>query len=93
MKRSRHKQFNAAWTIDDIEKESSLFGMVRNTHEANPQHVISAYSDNAAVISGENGIFLTPEPIFGEWTASGELVHHIIKVNPHVKLYLASGRK
>ena len=40
----RHKQFNAAWTIDGEKKERSLFNMIRNTHEANPQHVLSAYS-------------------------------------------------
>ncbi|GAA6039440.1 hypothetical protein JCM8097_009547 [Rhodosporidiobolus ruineniae] len=48
----RHKIFNAAWVIDGQEKENSLFGMIRNTHKLTPQHTISAYSDNAAVIDG-----------------------------------------
>ena len=30
----------------------SLFGMIRETHTANPQGTISAYSDNAAVMEG-----------------------------------------
>ncbi|GAA5865786.1 hypothetical protein JCM8547_002777 [Rhodosporidiobolus lusitaniae] len=48
----RHKIFNAAWVIDGQEKENSLFGMIRNTHKLTPDHTISAYSDNAAVIDG-----------------------------------------
>lgn len=47
----RHKIFNARWTIDGIERDHSLFQMIRNTHAAHPQNTISAYSDNAAVIA------------------------------------------
>jgi len=32
----RHKQFNASWTIDGVEKPHSLFGMIRNTHRKSP---------------------------------------------------------
>jgi phosphoribosylformylglycinamidine synthase len=49
----RHKQFNADFTIDGMHKSYSLFGMIRNTHQKNPSHVVSAYSDNAAVLQGE----------------------------------------
>ncbi|BGP16684.1 hypothetical protein JCM10213_000399 [Rhodosporidiobolus nylandii] len=48
----RHKIFNAAWVIDGEAKDNSLFGMIRNTHKLTPDHTISAYSDNAAVIDG-----------------------------------------
>ncbi|GAA5902610.1 hypothetical protein JCM6882_009332 [Rhodosporidiobolus microsporus] len=48
----RHKIFNAAWVIDGASKDNSLFGMIRNTHKLTPDHTISAYSDNAAVIDG-----------------------------------------
>lgn len=43
----RHKQFNAAWTIDGVKKDLSLFSMIRNTNQRSPRYVISAYSDNA----------------------------------------------
>ncbi len=32
----RHKIFNASWTIDGEPQERSLFGMIRNTHAAQP---------------------------------------------------------
>ncbi|KAK4047970.1 phosphoribosylformylglycinamidine synthase [Microbotryomycetes sp. JL221] len=48
----RHKIFNAAWLINGETKDNSLFGMIRNTHKLHPEHTISAYSDNAAVIDG-----------------------------------------
>ena len=48
----RHKIFNADWTIDGENKPYSLFGMIRNTFQKNPEGVLSAYSDNAAVLEG-----------------------------------------
>lgn len=48
----RHKIFNADWTIDGQKKDHSLFAMVRNTHKLHPEHTLSAYSDNAAVLEG-----------------------------------------
>lgn len=54
--------------------------MIRNTHEANPEHVISAYSDNAAVMEGQSGSFFSPSIISGEWTQVKEKVHYLAKV-------------
>jgi phosphoribosylformylglycinamidine synthase len=48
----RHKIFNAHWIIDGQKKNMSLFQMVRYTQAKNPGTVISAYHDNAAVMSG-----------------------------------------
>ena len=48
----RHKIFNAAFTIDGVAQPHSLFGMIRHTHEVNPQHMLVAYSDNASVMAG-----------------------------------------
>ncbi|NBT53291.1 MAG: phosphoribosylformylglycinamidine synthase, partial [Betaproteobacteria bacterium] len=48
----RHKIFNAAFTIDGVPQPDSLFGMIRHTHQANPQHMLVAYSDNASVMAG-----------------------------------------
>ena len=48
----RHKIFNAAFTIDGVAQPLSLFGMIRHTHQVNPQHMLVAYSDNASVMAG-----------------------------------------
>lgn len=48
----RHKIFNAEWTIDGEVQPKSLFKMIRNTHESNPDGILSAYKDNAAVMAG-----------------------------------------
>ncbi|KAK4983044.1 phosphoribosylformylglycinamidine synthase, partial [Elasticomyces elasticus] len=79
----RHKQFNAKWFIDGVEKDQSLFAMIRNTHRAHPEHVISAYEDNAAVMQGENASHWAPEYISGEWKQTKEVVHYLAKVETH----------
>jgi len=78
----RHKIFNASWTIDGESMEHSLFGMIRNTHETHPGGVLSAYKDNAAVITGhECQRFLsTPD---GEYASYSEPSHIQIKVETH----------
>ncbi|MDB5843654.1 MAG: phosphoribosylformylglycinamidine synthase, partial [Polaromonas sp.] len=48
----RHKIFNADFTIDGVPQDKSLFGMIRNTEQLNPQHTVVAYSDNASVMEG-----------------------------------------
>jgi phosphoribosylformylglycinamidine synthase len=48
----RHKIFNAAFTIDGVAQDKSLFGMIRHTHQTSPQHTVVAYSDNASVMEG-----------------------------------------
>ena len=49
----RHKIFNAAWQVDGEIQPHSLFDMIRNTHRPiNGENILSAYSDNAAVIEG-----------------------------------------
>ncbi|VXB29933.1 phosphoribosylformyl-glycineamide synthetase [Enhydrobacter sp. 8BJ] len=51
----RHKIFNAQWTIDGDVQPKSLFGMIKNTFEQNPNDILSAYKDNAAVVKGHEG--------------------------------------
>ena len=58
----RHKIFNADWTIDGEQQPKSLFKMIKNTFEQTPDHVLSAYKDNAAVMEGSQGGPLLPEP-------------------------------
>ena len=48
----RHKIFNAEFTIDGEAQAQSMFGMIRHTHQTNPQHMLVAYSDNASVMEG-----------------------------------------
>ncbi|KRG69649.1 phosphoribosylformylglycinamidine synthase [Pseudoxanthomonas dokdonensis] len=53
----RHKIFNASWTINGKDMlnnggPQSLFRMIKHTHAQTPQHTLSAYSDNAAVVEG-----------------------------------------
>ncbi|KAA6408770.1 MAG: phosphoribosylformylglycinamidine synthase [Lasallia pustulata] len=79
----RHKQFNASWIIDGIKKPNSLFGMIRSTHKQHPKYVVSAYSDNAAVLEGEKGTFFAPNNSTGEWTQTKEIVQYLAKVETH----------
>ncbi len=58
----RHKIFNASWTIDGREQSTSLFKMIKNTHARTPANVLSAYSDNAAVVEGHAASRFRPDP-------------------------------
>ncbi|HLW40618.1 MAG TPA: phosphoribosylformylglycinamidine synthase, partial [Brumimicrobium sp.] len=48
----RHKIFNGTFIIDGEEKEKSLFRMIRDTSNTNPNGIVSAYKDNVAFIKG-----------------------------------------
>lgn len=48
----RHKIFNGTFIIDGIEKESSLFQMIRRTSAENPNKIVSAYRDNCSFVAG-----------------------------------------
>ncbi|MFN7137038.1 MAG: phosphoribosylformylglycinamidine synthase, partial [Thermomonas sp.] len=58
----RHKIFNASWTIDGQEQPTSLFRMIKHTQARTPRHVLSAYSDNAAVVGGYPAARWRPDP-------------------------------
>jgi phosphoribosylformylglycinamidine synthase len=78
----RHKIFNAEWMIDGRQQSQSLFGMIRTTHEKNPRGTIVAYSDNSSVIEGASiARFYAREG--GEYGASDELTHILMKVETH----------
>ncbi len=79
----RHKIFNASWTIDGDSVDQRLFGMIRSTTEKTPEGVISAYSDNAAVIEGWNGARLFPQPESCEFAYADEAIHILMKVETH----------
>lgn len=48
----RHKIFNGVFIIDGIEKESTLFQMIKKTSRINPNKIISAYKDNCSFVQG-----------------------------------------
>ncbi|WP_081211578.1 phosphoribosylformylglycinamidine synthase [Salegentibacter sediminis] len=48
----RHKIFNGTFVIDGQEKPVSLFKMIRQTSEENPNDIVSAYKDNVAFVKG-----------------------------------------
>jgi phosphoribosylformylglycinamidine synthase len=79
----RHKIFNASWVIDGQSQDERLFAMIKSTTEATPDGVISAYSDNAAVIEGWRGSRLMPAPDSREYRYSDEPVHILMKVETH----------
>ncbi|WP_373018885.1 phosphoribosylformylglycinamidine synthase [Thiomicrorhabdus sp.] len=79
----RHKIFNADWTIDGEDKPNSLFGMIRNTYQKNPGGVLSAYSDNAAVVEGYQATRFFPDPESRQYGFNEEPVHFQIKVETH----------
>jgi phosphoribosylformylglycinamidine synthase len=78
----RHKVFNASWTIDGVAQDRSLFAMIKHTHAVSPQHTLSAYSDNAAVIEGSAGarFFAGPD---GRFATHAEAIPYAIKVETH----------
>ena len=48
----RHKIFGGTFVIDGVEKESSLFNMIKKTSAENPNALVSAYKDNVAFNAG-----------------------------------------
>jgi phosphoribosylformylglycinamidine synthase len=79
----RHKIFNARFVIDGIERQKSLFAMIRNTHARAPGGVLSAYRDNAAVIVGSEATRWFPDPDSGIYRGSDEPVDILMKVETH----------
>jgi len=79
----RHKIFNASWTIDGDEREHSLFAMIRNTYNQGGEGVLSAYSDNAAVVEGHLAGRFYPDVTTGEYSYHHEPVHLLMKVETH----------
>ena len=79
----RHKIFNASWVIDGKDEERSLFQMIKNTYAQAPANILSAYKDNAAVISGHAAPRFFPNPASHEYGFHHEDVHILMKVETH----------
>ncbi len=78
----RHKIFNAEWVIDARPMGKTLFGMIRETHQAHPEGTVVAYKDNASVIEGAHGQVLYPDSD-GRWRYVDETAHILAKVETH----------
>ncbi|NYS59911.1 phosphoribosylformylglycinamidine synthase [Vreelandella salicampi] len=85
----RHKIFNADWVIDGEAQSHSLFKMIKNTFASSPDNILSAYSDNAAVIKGSHAGRFFPTPLTGadderaQYTTHQEPIHILMKVETH----------
>ncbi|MBZ0329820.1 phosphoribosylformylglycinamidine synthase [Halomonas sp. ANAO-440] len=85
----RHKIFNADWVVDGKAQPHSLFKMIKNTFNASPDDILSAYSDNAAVIRGSEAGRFFPAPLTGKaaeravYGAQHEPIHILMKVETH----------
>ena len=79
----RHKVFNADWVIDGVDKERSLFQMIKNTYEASSRNVLSAYKDNAAVIAGHKADWFLPHLDDQKYGRFHDEIHTMMKVETH----------
>ena len=79
----RHKIFNADWIVDGVSEGDRLFPMIKSTTAASPDGVLSAYSDNAAVIEGWQAERLVADGATREFEYSDEPVHILMKVETH----------
>jgi phosphoribosylformylglycinamidine synthase len=79
----RHKIFNATWDIDGQTQAKSLFQMIKNTYELHPAGILSAYRDNAAVLTGSRGGRFYTDPRTHEYAAHDEDIHLLCKVETH----------
>ena len=80
----RHKIFNADWVVNQEAQTLSLFDMIRNTHrQINGEGILSAYSDNAAVIEGPQVDRLWVDPGLKHYALTPEPAHILMKVETH----------
>ncbi|PVH25286.1 phosphoribosylformylglycinamidine synthase [Sphingobacterium corticibacter] len=57
----RHKIFNGTFIIDEEEKPTSLFKLIKKTSETNPNSIVSAYKDNVAFVAGPQLVQFAPK--------------------------------
>ena len=79
----RHKIFNADWVIDGEQQPKSLFKMIKNTFEKTPDHVLSAYKDNAAVMEGSEAGRFFADRDGARYGWHQEPTHILMKVETH----------
>ena len=76
----RHKIFNGTFVIDGVEKETSLFKLIKKTSQENPNSIVSAYKDNVAFVSGPSIDQFAPK------TADKPDFYQVEKINSVISL-------
>ena len=80
----RHKIFNADFILNGEKQPKSLFGMIRDTHNAHPEGTVVAYKDNSSVIEGAKIERFYPNASENQgYRFHEEDTHIIMKVETH----------
>ena len=80
----RHKIFNADFILNGEKQPKSLFGMIRDTHNAHPEGTVVAYKDNSSVIEGAKIERFYPNVAENQgYRFHEEDTHIIMKVETH----------
>ncbi|HFC6380543.1 TPA: phosphoribosylformylglycinamidine synthase [Neisseria lactamica] len=80
----RHKIFNANFILNGEKQPKSLFGMIRDTHNAHPEGTVVAYKDNSSVIEGAKIERFYPDAAENQgYRFHKEDTHIIMKVETH----------
>ena len=80
----RHKIFNADFILNGEKQPKSLFGMIRDTHNAHPEGTVVAYKDNSSVIEGAKIERFYPNAVENQgYRFHEEDTHIIMKVETH----------
>ncbi|WP_301670199.1 phosphoribosylformylglycinamidine synthase [Neisseria benedictiae] len=80
----RHKIFNADFVLNGEKQPKSLFGMIRDTHNAHPEGTVVAYKDNSSVIEGTKIERFYPNAAENQgYRFHEEDTHIIMKVETH----------
>ncbi|HFC7475569.1 TPA: phosphoribosylformylglycinamidine synthase [Neisseria meningitidis] len=80
----RHKIFNADFILNGEKQPKSLFGMIRDTHNAHPEGTVIAYKDNSSVIEGAKIERFYPNAAENQgYRFHEEDTHIIMKVETH----------
>ena len=76
----RHKIFNGTFVIDGVEKDTSLFKLIKKTSQENPNSIVSAYKDNVAFVDGPSIDQFAPK------TADKPDFYQVEKINSVISL-------
>ena len=79
----RHKIFNSTWVSNEKNEDNSLFDFIKSTYQNYSNGILSAYSDNAAVLTGLGKKRFYPDPETKEYKFVEEKNNFCIKVETH----------
>jgi phosphoribosylformylglycinamidine synthase len=79
----RHKIFNAEWVIDGAKQDTSLFQMIKHTHDCHPEGTLVAYSDNSGVVEGVKAAALAVDPATHAYRFEDDQIDMLMKVETH----------